>query len=117
ALGVLAESGSFVGGARRRLEAVRRRVERGEPLADSLRQEKVLPPAMVPLLKLAERTGTLPWALAELADLLAQRLARRVQRLGLVLFPVPVVGVGVVVGVIVVGVFMPLISLIEGLAQ
>lgn len=116
ALEVLAESDGFVGGARRRLEAVRLRVERGEPLPDSLCRGKVLPRAMVPLLRAAERTGNLPWALAELADLLAERAARRVQRLGLVLFPVPVVGLGVMVGVIVVGVFMPLISLIERLA-
>jgi type II secretory pathway component PulF len=117
ALGVLAESGGLVRGARRRLLAVRRRVERGEPLADSLRWGKLLTPAMVPLLRSAERNGNLPWALAELADVLAQRLARRVHRLGLVFFPVPVVGVGVLVGVIAVGLFMPLISLMQGLAQ
>jgi hypothetical protein len=40
-----------------------------------------------------------------------------VQRYSLLLFPVPVVGMGVLVGVIVVGVFMPLIALIDGLAQ
>jgi type IV pilus assembly protein PilC len=117
ALGVLAESGCFVGGARRRLEGICRRVERGEPLADSLRRGHVLPGAMVPLLRAAERTGTLPRTLAELADLLAGRLARRVQQLSLVLFPVPIVGVGVLVGVIVLGVFMPLIALIEGLSR
>src|SRR5205807_1253529 len=36
ALALLAESSYFVGGARRRLHAIRRRVEQGEPLADSL---------------------------------------------------------------------------------
>jgi type II secretory pathway component PulF len=117
ALGLLAESGCFVGAVRRRLEAVRRRVEQGEPLADSLRDGKVLPRAMVPLLRSAERVGNLPWALAALADLLSQRAARRVQRLGLALFPLPVVGVGVLVGVIALGLFVPLITLIDGLAQ
>jgi type IV pilus assembly protein PilC len=117
AVGVLADSGCFVGGARRRLRALRRRLERGEPLADSLRRENGLPRAMVPLLHSAERAGNLPWALGELADVLAGRLARRVQRLGLALFPVPVVGIGVVVGVIVVGLFVPLITIINGLSQ
>jgi type II secretory pathway component PulF len=117
ALGVLAESGCFIGPARRRLNAARRRVERGEPLADSLQREKVLRQAMVPLLRTAERVGNLPWALAELADLVAQRLARRAKRLGMALSPVPVVGVGVLVGVIALGLFMPLITLIEGLSQ
>jgi type II secretory pathway component PulF len=117
ALGVLAECPGFVGGARRRLADVRRRVERGEPLAESLHQGGLMPRAMVPLLKSAERVGNLPWALAELGDVLAQRLARRVQRLGLLLSPLPVVGVGMVVGVIVIGFFMPLIKLIDGLAR
>ena len=40
-----------------------------------------------------------------------------VQRLGLVLSPVPVVAVGVLVGFIVIGFYVPLISIIEGLTQ
>jgi len=117
ALAVLAADGGFVGAARRRLHAVRRRVERGEPLADSLRRGRVLPRSMAPLLHSAERVGNVPWAMAELGDLLAARLARRAQRLGLLLFPVPVVGAGVLVGVIILGVFMPLITIINELAQ
>jgi type II secretory pathway component PulF len=115
ALGVLAESGAFVGRARRRLEAIRRRVEQGESLPDSLRWGKVLPRPMVPLLRTAERVGNLPWALAELADVMGQRAVRRLQRLGMVLFPVPIIGVGVLVGVIALGLFMPLVTIINGL--
>jgi type IV pilus assembly protein PilC len=117
ALGVLAESGCFVGGARRRLEAVRRRVEQGEPLPESLRRGWILPRSMVPLLRAAERAGNLPWALAELAEVMAGRAARRVQRVGMALSPVPLIGVGVLVGMIVVGVFQPLIAIIEGLSR
>jgi type IV pilus assembly protein PilC len=117
ALGVLAASEGFVAPARRSVEAVRRGVEQGEPLAESLHRARVLPRAMVPLLGTAERAGNLPWALAELADVLAQRAARRVQRFSLVFFPLPIVGVGAMVGVIVLGLFVPLISLIEGLSQ
>jgi type IV pilus assembly protein PilC len=117
ALALLAEPGFFVRPARRRLEAVRVRVERGEPLADSLRRERLLTRAMVPLLKAAERAGNLPWALAEVAEVLAQRTARQAQHLGMAFFPVPVVALGVLVGVIVIGLFVPLIYLIDGLAQ
>ncbi len=117
ALGLLATSEEFVPAARRRLADARQRVEQGEPLAESLWRGRILPRAMVPLLTTAERAGNLPWALAEIADVLAQRTARRVQRFSLAFFPVPVVGVGVMVGVIVLGLFMPLIALIEGLSQ
>jgi len=117
ALAVLAESGYFVEPARRRLNSIRSQVEQGEPLADSLHRGRILPRAMVPLLRSAERVGNLPWALAELADVMAQRTAQRVQRLGLILFPIPVLGLGVVVGIIVIGLFVPVVSLIERLSQ
>jgi type IV pilus assembly protein PilC len=115
ALYVLSTSDSFVGGAWQRMQTARRRIEQGEPLAESLRAAWLLPRAMVPLLHTAERAGNLPWALAEIADVLGQRAVRRVQRFSLVFFPVPIVGVGVIVGVVVIGFFQPLITLIEGL--
>jgi type II secretory pathway component PulF len=115
ALALLAESGAFPGVARRRLRGVRRRVEQGEPLADSLHRGLILPGAMVPLIRTAARAGNLAWALGALADVLAQRAVRRVQRLGLVLSPIPIVGLGLLVGVIVLGIYVPLIHLIEGI--
>jgi len=117
ALTLLARSGSFARAAQWRLQDARHWVVQREPLADSLRRGNCVPRSMVPLLRSAERTGNLPWALAELGNLLAQRQARRVQRLGTALFPLPVVGLGVLVGAIVLGLFMPVIHLIEGLAQ
>ena len=79
ALAVLAKTGYFVAPARRRLRTARRHVEQGQSLADSLRRGRILPAAMVPLVKAAERAGNLPWAMAELAEHLAQRTARRVR--------------------------------------
>jgi type II secretory pathway component PulF len=117
ALAVLAGTGCFVGAAVRQLDLARCRVESGEPLANSLNRELVLPRAMVPLVNAAERAGNLPWALTELADVLAQRAARRVQRVGMALSPVPVVLVGVLVGIIALGLFVPLIHMMEGLSQ
>jgi type IV pilus assembly protein PilC len=117
ALGVLAASDCFVAGAQRRLRAIHRQVELGQPLADSLRYGGVLPRAMVPLLRTAEKAGNLPWALAEMADTLSQRVARRAQRLGMAVSPIPLLGVGVIMAMIVVGFFVPLIAIMEGLAR
>lgn len=116
-LAMLADCAALPGGARRRLRAVRRRVERGEPLADSLRRGRIVRRTMVPLLHTAQRAGSLPWALAELSDVLARQAARRVRGLSLTLFPVSIVGIGFVVALVVLGMYVPLISLIEGLGQ
>ncbi|TMQ34229.1 MAG: hypothetical protein E6K70_08755 [Planctomycetota bacterium] len=117
ALGRLRDTGYFPAPAQWRLHRARRRIEQGEPLADSLRRGRILPAAMAPLVSAAERAGNLPWALAELADHLAQRTARRVRQLSLVLFPIPIVAMGLLVGFVAYGIFVPLLQLMEGLGQ
>ncbi len=115
ALALLADSGHVAGVVRRRLHRVRRRVEEGEPLADSLRRGRLLPRPLVPLVRAAERAGNLPWALAELGELLVERTIRALRRFSQFLFPLLVVGIGVLVGISVIGMFMPIIDIITKL--
>jgi type IV pilus assembly protein PilC len=117
ALGVLAEAADLPGMARRRLRKARRVVERGEPLSAALRRANLLPATMAPLVQTSERTRTVPWALSELGELLSGRAVRVARRASLVVAPVLVIAVGVLVGFIVVGVFMPLIQLLTRLAS
>ena len=116
-MAILAGSNSFGSAARTRLEAVRRAVEQGEPLADSLERERLLPGTMVSLVHAAERVRNLPWALAEMGDNLARRAVRLVRQLSLAVFPVSVTAIGLLIGCAVVGMFMPLIDLISALSQ
>jgi type II secretory pathway component PulF len=117
ALGLLGEAGDLPGVAQRRLRKARRVVERGEPLATALRRANLLPASMAPLVQTSERTRTLPWALTELGELLAGRAIRMARRVSLVVGPALVIAVGVLVGFIVVGTFMPLIQLLTRLAS
>jgi type II secretory pathway component PulF len=70
---------------------------------------------MTALVRSAERTGSLAWALAELGELLVGRSVRLVRRISFVVSPLLVIGVGVLVGLIGLGMFMPLISLMTRL--
>ncbi len=117
ALTLLADSEGFAPVVQRRLEAVRRRIEQGEPLADSLRRGGLLPASFVPLVQAAERAHNLPWALRELGETLADRTVRALRRFSQFVFPLVVVALGLLVGCIVVGIFMPLIDLMTRLAQ
>jgi type II secretory pathway component PulF len=112
-LALLAESGDFPEVARRCLASARRSVERGDALAAALRRAGLLPASMVPLVQASERARTLPWALVQLGDLLAGRAIRVARRLSLVAFPAMVVAVGVLVGFVILGMFMPLIELLS----
>jgi type II secretory pathway component PulF len=117
ALDLLAGSEHFARAPRNRLKKVRDAVEQGQPLAEGLRRGGLLRPAMAPLVQAAERARNLPWALAELADLLAGRAVRLLQRISQVVFPTSVVAIGALVGVVVGAMFMPLVALMMRLSQ
>jgi type IV pilus assembly protein PilC len=115
-LAVLAGSGYFPSTVRKRLNAVRQRVEQGEPLADSLRRQGLLPRSMVPLVQAAERARNLPWALGELGDNRANRRIRSLRRISLLFFPAIMVVIGFMVGLIVLGTFLPLVEMMTRLS-
>ena len=68
------------------------------------------------VLKAAERVGNLAWALEEMADRAMRREIYRVQVLLQVLFPLALLAVAALVFLFVVGLFLPLVTLIESLA-
>ena len=100
----------------RRLDGAKFRIERGEPLAESLFECGLVPDSMVPLLHSSQRTGNLPWVLGELADSLYNRTERTVRRIMQAVFPVIVVTIGGVVAAVVMGMFLPIVSLITELS-
>jgi general secretion pathway protein F len=116
ALAVLAGPGSMGWLVRRRLRRAHAAVSGGEPLADSLCRAGLLPPRAAALVRAAEAARNLPWALAELGEQLAGRAARRARRTSLLLFTTAVVAVGVLIAVLVLGMFLPLVTLITELA-
>ena len=67
------------------------------------------------MLGAASRVGNLGWALGELADSSRRRLTYRLHALVQVLFPLAIGLVGLTVMFFVVGLFMPLVALIQNL--
>lgn len=101
---------------RRRLTRARDRVLGGSSFWTTLRAEHLLPPQEQALLEAAERVGNLPWALEELADSLERRISYKIQLVTLVLFPLAVIGLGLLVFLYAVAFFAPLVQLIASLA-
>jgi hypothetical protein len=87
----------------------------GVSWTDSLADQKLLRPGEVALLTSAVRVGNLPWALREAADGIERRFALRLQGGLEVVVPALVLAAGTLVMFIIVGLFVPLISLIEKL--
>jgi type II secretory pathway component PulF len=98
-----------------RVRRVAERVEAGQHWCQALAQGGLIGGADVAVLSAAERAGNLPWALEEMADSALRRQTYRVQAVLQFLFPVLLLVLGFTVFLFVAGMFLPLVSLIQGL--
>lgn len=87
----------------------------GAPWQETLQRHGLLRRADAVLLTSAERVGNLPWALREVADAIERRVANRALAWLELIVPGMILVAGAVVMFVVVGLFLPLIRLIEGL--
>ncbi len=114
-MNAIAASGGLPGIGRRRVSRAALALTRGQALADALREAGLVTRSQAPLVQAAERVQNLPWALAELGDHLTRRAVRAMKRISLVFAPLSVIAVGALVGVVVFGMFLPLLAIMEKL--
>jgi type IV pilus assembly protein PilC len=100
---------------RQRLSGVARSVAAGIPWPNALERTSVVSGAEAALLRSAEPTGSLPWALREIATRRQKRIIYRLTIALQVLYPVTIVMLGGLVGFYVVSLFLPIVRLIESL--
>ena len=86
-------------------------VREGAPLATALGQKKRFPPLVAMFARLGEQTGQLPTMLGRAASQLGTQVQRRALQLATIAEPLLIVGMGIVVGLIVLAVLMPIIQL------
>jgi type II secretory pathway component PulF len=91
-------------------------VENGSTLSDLMTETNRLPASITPFVRWGERTGKLPDALHSVADMLLLRVRMRTLLLRSVAPPVMFIIVGLLVGFMIVSLFLPLVSLIQGLS-
>ena len=91
-------------------------VDAGRDWLESLRQTGLIGPADAAVLRAAQRVGNLEWALEEMAASALRRQIFHVQALLQISFPVALLTVGTFVFLFVCGLFLPLVSLIQGLS-
>lgn len=101
---------------RRRLWRAGARIYKGADWCDALRSAGLLTVADVGLLKSAERVGNLAWALEEMSDSAIRRLALRLRVALSIGFPLIILACGCLVFAMAAGMFLPMISLIQGLS-
>ena len=90
------------------LEVAERAVERGDGLAKALARVNVLPPLLHQFLRTGERTGELEAMLMSAAAFYERELERRRTMLAKFLEPALIIMMGIVVGILVLSVLLPL---------
>src|SRR5688572_25021791 len=101
----------------RALSKVHDAIREGESMADPLRATKVCDAIVVNMVDVGEETGDLDKMLIKVADNYDSDVDVLVSSLISILEPVMVVILGVIVGFIVIALFMPMITLIQGMTS
>jgi type II secretory pathway component PulF len=105
-----------IGRIARLVRRVAREVADGLNWTECLKRARLISAAEAAVLASAERAGNLPWALEEMADSALRRQTYRVQVATQLIFPPALVAVGMIVALFAVGLFIPIVALVQGLS-
>ena len=97
--------------------AIHENVKEGETITIPMEKSRVFPPMVISMVDVGEQTGALPEMLMRVADNYDEEVDNAVAAMTSLLEPILIVFLGVVVGGIVIALFLPLISMIDKLAQ
>ncbi len=90
-------------------------VKEGESIVQPLEASGVFPPMVISMIDVGEETGQLPEMLLKVAEVYDDEVDNAVQGLTSLLEPIMIVFLAVIVGTIVIALFLPLISIIQGM--
>jgi type IV pilus assembly protein PilC len=99
----------------RAVMTTRRSIERGETIAQPLRETAVFPPMVVQMIGVGEATGALDTMLSKIADFYEEEVDIAVAGLLTLMEPIMIAVLGGVVGGIVIAMYMPIFGLIAKL--
>jgi type IV pilus assembly protein PilC len=97
------------------VESVQREVREGGSISKPLSKEPLFPPMVVQMVAVGEETGKLDDMLQKIADFYDDEVENAVEALTSVLEPIMVVFIGGIVGSVVVGMYLPIFSIINNI--
>ena len=94
------------------LANVRTRVHEGVPIAQPLVENDIFPPMVAQMVKIGEETGELEKMLSKIADFYEDEVDAAVSSLTSIIEPIMMIGVGVMVGIIIISMYMPMFKML-----
>ncbi len=94
------------------LANVRARVHEGMPIAQPIVENPVFPPMVGHMVKIGEETGELEKMLGKIADFYEDEVDSAIATLTSIIEPVMMIGVGLMVGVIIIAMYLPMFKML-----
>jgi type IV pilus assembly protein PilC len=95
------------------LMEARQRVHEGAPISQPLVENQVFPPMVSQMIKVGEETGELDTMLSKIADFYEEEVDAAIATLTSIVEPVMMIGVGLMVGVIVISMYLPMFKMLS----
>ncbi len=92
---------------------VKREVKEGHPMSEPLTKSAVFPPMVTQMIAVGEETGAVDTMLNKIADFYEDEVNASVKSLTSILEPIMMMGVGALVGVIVISLYLPIFNLMN----
>jgi type IV pilus assembly protein PilC len=95
------------------LEEVRTRVREGATISAPLLENEAFPPMVSHMVKVGEETGELDQMLSKIADFYEEEVDTAIGALTSIIEPLMMIGVGLIVGLIVIAMYMPMFKMLQ----
>ena len=84
----------------------------GVPIAQPLIENDIFPPMVAQMVKIGEETGELEKMLSKIADFYEDEVDASIQSLTAIIEPLMMIGVGLMVGVIIIAMYLPMFKML-----
>jgi type IV pilus assembly protein PilC len=91
---------------------VKDKVQQGIPIAVPLEEAEIFPPMVAHMVRVGEETGELEKMLGKVADFYEDEVDTSIKSLTSIIEPLMMIGVGVMVGVIIISMYLPMFKLL-----
>ena len=97
------------------IDKVHEAVREGESIVAPLEASRIFPPMVISMVDVGEETGKLPDMLLKIADVYDDEVDNAVEAMTSLLEPIMIVILALIVGTIVIALFMPMVTIIQGM--
>ena len=108
-------SGSTAGNwlVEKALTEARIKVQEGVPIAEPLTNDPLFPPMVSQMVRIGEETGELEKMLSKIADFYEDEVDSAIQSLTSIIEPIMMIGVGMMVGIIIIAMYLPMFKMMQ----